>query len=142
MAKATKDSVVKAWSDKVGRKDQYDLREVTAADGTEQTQLVDKDTGSLTIAVNGHGDNALQRLFDEAGSVLLDAGVSPKESTGADSEVQTTSRGVAATPTQPVAQVDPSNPVVVDDRTGDVPTTKDPVTGGSKIASGKDAESK
>lgn len=145
MAKATKSAVVKAWSDKVGRKDQYDVREVEAFDGTVQTQLIDKDTGSISIAVDGGGDEALQKLLDEAGSTLLDAGVSPKESTGSESKVQTTSRGVAATPTQPAAQSDPAEKVVVHMETpeapqsGDVPTQVDPVTGGSTVASGEES---
>jgi hypothetical protein len=139
MAKNTAKSVVKAWSEKSGRLDQYDVREVTNFDGVEQTQLIDKDTGSVTVAVNGHGQEALDRLAEEAGVSLIDAGVAPQESTSADNKVQRTSRGVLATPTQPEALNDPTDPVVIEDPADeqrepnplDVPTHRDPVTGGS-----------
>lgn len=143
MAKATKADVVKAWSDKVGREDQYDVREVENFEGDKQVQLIDKDTGSVTVAVNGTDSDAYQRLVDNAGVALLDAAITPKESSSEKSEVKRTSRGNLASPTQPVSTVDPSDPVVVDDnKTGnsDVPTSVNPVTGGSQLGNSKESK--
>lgn len=92
--------VIRAWSDKAGQQDRYDLRVIETEDGKKQTQLVDKFTGSLTIAVDGEGAEANRTLVERAGDALIDDGESPKESVE-DDEKQHTSEGVLATPTQP-----------------------------------------
>ena len=110
MAKATNSSVIDAWSEKAGRKDQYDLREVENHDGSEKGfQLIDKDTGSLVVQAS-----SLQELQDRAGDALIDDATVPKESSGEESEKQYTSRGQLAFPTQPEALSDPSDTVEID----------------------------
>lgn len=111
----TREGALKAWNEKVGKKDQYDVREVEAEDGTKQTQLIDKETGSLSVAVNG--DDPWKELTEKAGVWKIDDGVNPKESVGEDSEKQYTSEGVLATPTQPEALQGEQEPVEVDNRT-------------------------
>lgn len=100
----TKEDVVNAWSEKAGRKDQYDVREVKSEDGADQVQLIDKDTGSISIAVDGSGSDAFRKLVEQAGTPLIDGAEMPQESVGAgNNEQHFTSRGVLATPTQPEA---------------------------------------
>lgn len=111
---ATQDEVREAWSRAVGREDQYDLVEVESFDGDSQTQLIDKDTGSITVAVDGTGGKALKKLLDHAGDTFIDGAVTPKEASGVKSQKRFTSRGVLATPTQPEALNDPTDPVEVD----------------------------
>lgn len=111
---ATQAEVIEAWSRKVGREDQYDLVEVESFDGDSQTQLIDKDTGSITVAVDGTGPKVLQKLVEHAGDTFIDGAVTPKEASGVKSEKRFTSRGVLATPTQPENLNDPSDPVEVD----------------------------
>ena len=134
---ATKEDVVKAWSEKVGKIDQYDLHEIDTADGGSQTQLIDKDTGSITVAVDGTGPKALQKLFEHAGETFIDRGESPVESTGEGSQKRFTSRGVLATPTQPEVQVDTQEPVEVDNRKegaeAQAPVDRQPSTGSVQL---------
>lgn len=99
--KHTKKSVLEAWSDKAGRKDNFDLREVESLDGVKQTQLINKETGSLVVAVNATGDDALKVLGERVGDPFIDPGVNPKEAQGEDNKKFFTSEGVLATPTQP-----------------------------------------
>lgn len=120
--KATKENVLKAWSDKVGKVDQYDLR-ITES----QTQLIDKDTGSLTVAVDGTDQKALQTLLDRCGDTFIDGGESPEASTGDKSQVQFTSRGSLATPTQPEAMVSTQEPVEVTNEPGKTSEASAPV---------------
>lgn len=112
----TEEDVRKAWSAKVGREDQYDLVEVETFEGESQTQLVDKDTGSISVAVNGTGAKALKKLAENAGDTFIDGAEAPKEATSVKSERRFTSRGVIATPTQPENLQDPSDTVEVDNR--------------------------
>lgn len=97
----SKDEVLELWSDKAGRKDNFDLREVESLDGVKQTQLVNKETGSLVVAVNGHGEDAINVLGRRVGDPFIDPGVNPKEAQGEENEKFFTSEGVLATPTQP-----------------------------------------
>lgn len=125
----TQDDVRKAWSAKVGKTDQYDLHEVETADGEFQTQLIDKDTGSITVAVNGKGDKVLQKLLDHAGDTFIDGGESPLSATDGRSVKRYTSSGVLATPTQPEAMVATQGPVEVNStiENGDLSEAKAPV---------------
>lgn len=116
--------VIKAWSEKVGKIDQYDIHEFNTADGGSQTQLIDKDSGGITVAVNGTGAKVLQKLFDNAGVTFIDAGESPVESTGKESIKRYTSRGVLATPTQPETQINTQKPIEVNTK-GDVKDRKE-----------------
>jgi hypothetical protein len=130
--KYTKADVVKAWSDKAGRQDQYDVREVEGVDGEHQVQLIDKDTGSVSVAANGEGEAAYRKLVEHVGDIAIDAVIMPKESVGPDNNKKHyTSRGQLATPTQPealVGETEPQevNPKVetgrVSDGEGDIPT--------------------
>lgn len=101
MAKFSKEQVLELWSDKAGRKDAFDLREVESEAGVKQTQLINKDTGSLVVAVNATGADALQTLGERCGDPFIDAGVNPKEAQGSENKKFYTSEGVLATPTQP-----------------------------------------
>ena len=113
MANATKAQVLKAWSEKAGREDAFDLRNVTSADGTVQTQLINKDNGSLVVAADG--ENAFDTLLEQVGTALIDAGVNPKEASE-DNEVEFTSEGALATPTQPEAIEGVAEVVEVDNK--------------------------
>lgn len=96
----TKDDALKAWEgdDKVGA---FDIVETTTKDGQpDQTQILDKATGSLVIAVDGTGSEAYQRLAENPRAPKLDNGVSPKSAVE-DGETRTTSTGTLATPTHP-----------------------------------------
>lgn len=139
MSKATKDSVVEAWSEKAGRKDQYDVREVETFDGDKSFQLIDKDTGSLTIQAS-----SLEELQERAGDALIDPGSVPKESSGEDSEKHYTSRGVLAFPTQPENLNDPSDPVELnpDEQVGDKPSRPQDKITSSSVPSVKEAVKK
>lgn len=97
----SKADVLELWSDKAGRKDAFDVREVESLDGVKQTQLINKDTGSLVVAVNATGDAAFQILGERCGDPFIDAGVNPKEAQGDENQKFFTSEGVLATPTQP-----------------------------------------
>ena len=122
----TKQDVLDRWDEVVGKKDRYDLVEIEAHDGTKQTQLLDKQTGSITVAVDGTGQEALNRLYENAGAPRLDAGKSPKEA-ARDGEKRYTSAGVLATPTQPDALEDVTpDPVEINpsEQTADTPTEK------------------
>lgn len=97
----TKKQVLELWSDKAGRKDNFDLREVESLDGVKQTQLINKETGSLVVAVNGHGEDAINVLGRRVGDPFIDPGVNPKEAQGDENKKFYTSEKVLATPTQP-----------------------------------------
>lgn len=64
--------VQKAWSDKVGRSIAFESKEVEAADGRKQTQLINPETGSIVVAVNATGDEAVKSLVENAGAPFLD----------------------------------------------------------------------
>ena len=66
------DEVAKAWSESVGRQIGFQLLEVEAADGRVQTQLISPETGSVVVAVNATGDEAVRRLVENAGATVLD----------------------------------------------------------------------
>lgn len=111
----TKEGALKAWNEKAGKVDQWDVRVVESVDGEKQTQLIDKDTGSLCVAVNG--DNPWKKLTEMAGVWKIDDGVNPKEAVGPENnEKFETSKGVLATPTQPDAILGETEPVEVDNR--------------------------
>lgn len=97
----TKKQVLELWSDKAGRKDNFDLRVVESLEGVKQTQLINKETGSLVVAVNGDGDEAINILGRRVGDPFIDPGVNPKEAQGEDNKKFYTSEKVLATPTQP-----------------------------------------
>lgn len=100
MAKRTysKEDAVKAWSRKSGRENQYDVNEFTDENGTKVTQLIDKDTGSVTVQVDAQGADAFRTLVERAGDQMIDTGTAPEEP-----KAETTSEGVPQTPTQPQA---------------------------------------
>lgn len=120
----SKDEVVRLWSEAAGRKDQYDVREVESVDGEKQTWLTDKDTGSTTVAVKGHGADALRELGENVANPFIEPAVSPKEAVE-DNEKHYTSRGVIATPTQPEVLEGEGEPTEVD-------TSKSPQTPNQK----------
>lgn len=97
----SKAEVLELWSDKAGRKDNFDVREVESLKGVKQTQLINKETGSLVVAVNATGEEAWQILGERCGDPFIDAGVNPKEAQGPENKKFYTSEGVLATPTQP-----------------------------------------
>ena len=68
----SKSKVAKAWSESVGREIAFELKVVKAADGREQTHLINPESGSVVVAVNGTGDEAEKRLVENAGSPFLD----------------------------------------------------------------------
>lgn len=106
------------FSEFAGREDQYDVREVEGADGTRQTQLIDKDSGSVSFAVNGDFDPETVAF---GGSVGGDAAVNPKEALEEDAKPFRTSRGNLASPTQPQALEGEAEPTEIDntDKGGD-----------------------
>lgn len=110
----SKEGALKAWNEAAGKTDQYDVRVVEDIHGTKQTQLIDKDTGSLSVAVNG--ENPWQELTEKAGVWKIDDGVNPKEA-AEDDKVFKTSKGVLATPTQPEAVEGVQEIIEVDNRT-------------------------
>lgn len=114
----TKKDVLKAWNEGAGKEDQFDLVEITAADGTEQTQIFDKPSGSLCVAVNGHGQAALNKLGENPNVTFIDGGLAPKESADrVKNEKKYTSDGVLRTPTQPDVLEDVQNePVEIDNK--------------------------
>ena len=112
MAKATNAQIAKYFSDLAGRKDQYDVREVESVDGTKQTQVIDKTTGSISAAFNGDVD--LEKLV---GSVTSTPAVTPKEASEDDKKFFT-SEGELATPTQPEAILPQAEVVEVDNKKG------------------------
>lgn len=111
----SKEGALDAWNKAAGKVDQYDVREVEAEDGTKQTQLIDKDTGSLCVAVNG--DDPWKELTQKAGVWKIDDGVNPKEAVSDENKQFETSKGVLATPTQPEVLQGVQEPVEVDNRT-------------------------
>lgn len=118
--------VCEAWSTAVGRVDQYDLVKVESFDGTKQIQLIDKDSGSIVIAVNGTDQEALRKLFEGAGTTFIDGAVTPKEASGEDSERRYTSRGTLASPTQPEVLVDERDPIEVNNSVGKASVKSEP----------------
>lgn len=74
--------VAKAWSDAVGRKIDFELREVEAFDGRKQTQLINPESGSVVVAVNLTGDDAVKSLVENAGVSFLEASFSQPEIDG------------------------------------------------------------
>lgn len=108
----TKADVAKAWSDHVDKPDQYDIFEVTGADGTEQFQVVDKDNGSICAAAG-----SLQTLLDRVGDPFIEAAVAPVEAADKRNEKRFTSRGQLASPTQPEVLEDlAADPVEIDNK--------------------------
>jgi hypothetical protein len=93
-----KNDLAAHFSELAGRKDQYDVRVVEGVDGTKQTQLIDKTTGSISAVFEGEDVNTDKIV----GSVTSVPAVSPKESVN-DNKKQWTSTGVLASPTQPEA---------------------------------------
>lgn len=87
---------VDAWSARSSRKDQYEVKQFTNTEGEETTQLIDKDTGSVTA--EARGDNPWKKLVEHAGDYIVDDGSSPEEP-----EQEWTERGAPMTPTQPEA---------------------------------------
>lgn len=74
--------VQKAWSEKVGRPIAFELKEVEAFDGRKQTQLINPETGAIVVAVNLVGDEAKDKLVENAGTTFIDAGFSQPEIDG------------------------------------------------------------
>lgn len=65
--------VAKAWSDKVGRNIAFETVVVKAADGREQTQLLNPENGgSVVVAVNATGEAAEKILVERAGEPFID----------------------------------------------------------------------
>jgi hypothetical protein len=93
-----KKDLAQHFSDLAGRKDQYDVRVVEGVDGTKQTQLIDKTTGSVSAVFEGE-DVDVDKIV---GSVTATPAVSPKEAVEDNKEFWT-SAGVKASPTQPEA---------------------------------------
>lgn len=65
--------VQKAWSNSVGRDIAFEAKEVEAADGRVQTQLINPETGAIVVAVNAVGDEAQEKLVENAGAPFIDA---------------------------------------------------------------------
>lgn len=112
MANATNAQIAKHFSNLAGRKDQYDVREVESVDGTKQTQVIDKDTGSISAVFEGDVD--LEKL---TGSLTATPAVTPKEASE-DNKKFTTSKGVPASPTQPEAILPQAEVTEVDNKKG------------------------
>ncbi len=113
----SKEGALKAWNEHAGKVDQFDVRVVEGVDGKKQTQLIDKDTGSLCVAVDGDGNDVWKTLTEQAGVWKIDNGVNPKSAVEDTNEVFKTSKNALATPTQPEA-LEGEKPVVeVDNRT-------------------------
>lgn len=74
--------VADAWSAKVGRYINFELLEVEAADGRKQTQLINPEEGSVVVAVNATGDDAIKTLVREAGSTFIDGAFGQDELDG------------------------------------------------------------
>lgn len=97
----SKDDVLKAWEgdDKQG---QFEIREVKTKDGeSDQTHIYEKTNGSLIVAVDGTGKDALQKLAENPRDPFIDGGLPPQDAI--EGEVQRTEEGVLRTPTQPEA---------------------------------------
>jgi hypothetical protein len=110
MADAGK-KLAERFSEYAGRKDQYDVRVIEGVDGKKQTQLIDKDTGSISFAVDGTDFDADKVNF--GGSVGGDPAINPKEAVEDNKEFRT-SRGNLASPTQPEAIEGAVEPTEVD----------------------------
>ena len=78
----TNAKVTKAFTESVGRQFAPKLREVEAHDGRKQTQLINPENGSIMLAVNLTGDEAVQKFVDNAGVTFLDAAFSQPEIDG------------------------------------------------------------
>lgn len=76
------ETVAKAWSDKVGRKINFECVEVEAHDGRKQTQLINPETGAVVVAVNATGSDAEKVLVERAGEPFIDAAFSQPEIDG------------------------------------------------------------
>lgn len=114
MANAGK-RLAERFSEFAGRKDQYDVRVVEGMDGQKQTQLIDKDTGSISFAVNGEDFDPETVSF--GGSVGGDTAITPKEAVEDNKEFRT-SRGNLASPTQPEAIEAPREVEEIDNKSG------------------------
>lgn len=100
----TKADVQAAWSKDTPSQESYDIVETKTVNGEpDQTQLIDKSTGSLTAAVNATGQDALNQLYAKAKNPKVDGGLPPKAAVESSNEERFTSSGVLATPTQPGA---------------------------------------
>jgi len=69
---ATEKSVGKAWSESIGRDVAFDFETVESVDGRKQVEMRSKESGSLVAVANGDEKDALQRLEDNAGALVLD----------------------------------------------------------------------
>lgn len=78
----TNAKVTKAFTESVGRPFAPTLKEVEAADGRKQTQLVNPENGSIMLTVNLTGDEAVEKLVENAGAPYLDAAFSQPEIDG------------------------------------------------------------
>lgn len=107
---ATAKDLAKEFSKRAGYVDQYDVREVESVDGTKQTQLIDKTTGSVSFVFSGDLPDGVDGVV---GTVGTEAAVTPKEAAKDNKEFRT-SNGVLATPTQPEAVQAPGEVTEVD----------------------------
>lgn len=107
--KVTEKDVLEAWEQE-DKKGQFQLEVVDTADG-KQTQILNKLNGSLIVAVDGEGSDALQKLLDNVRNPLVDTGESPKEQVETD-EPRRTDDGVLATPTDP-SSLTPATPTFI-----------------------------
>lgn len=110
--KVTEKDVLEAWEQE-DKKGQFQLEVVDTADG-KQTQILNKLNGSLIVAVDGEGSDALQKLIDNVRNPLVDTGESPKEQVETD-EPRRTDNGVLATPTDPTSVTAPAPTTYVKD---------------------------
>lgn len=78
----TSTKVTKAWADKLGREIKFELREVEAHDGRVQTQMVNPENGTIVLAVNKTGDEAVEAFVENAGTTFLDPAFSQPEIDG------------------------------------------------------------
>lgn len=83
MSKDSKNAkVTEAYTKSVGRPFAPFLREVKAHDGREQTQLINPENGSIMLAVNLTGSDAVDKLVENAGTTFLDPAFSQPEIDG------------------------------------------------------------
>ena len=136
------EKVAEAWSNSVGRKIAFELRVVEAADGRKQTQLINPESGSLVVAVNATGDDAVQKLVENAGVTFLDDPITWAEVEGPNqgNQVNKADLSVPTPDSRPGAAVEAQKSASADSLAEDVgsekPAKKSPATSSTPAKSG------
>lgn len=95
----TEKDVLDAW-EQDDKKGAFEIVEVKTEDGEQdQTQIFEVNTGSLVVAVDGTGSDALKKLAENPRNHFIDPGLPSTKAL--DGEVEHTSKGVLRTPTHP-----------------------------------------